>query len=391
MKTAFAIVLALHGAIHLLGFAKAFGVARVPQIAASISRPLGVLWLVAALAFLACAVMVFARPDRFWIVASVAVVASQLAILTAWRDARIGTGVNVLTLVPIALALLDLRATSFRSTYEREVARVLSRSAPAAVVTDDDLAPLPDLVRTYLRRTGAVGRPRVRDFRARWRGEMKTSPTSPWMEIRAEQVEVFDEMTRLFYVRGSRFGVPFEGLHVYAGAAATMRIRAASLVDVADARGPEMNRSETVTLFNDMCLLAPGSLIGAGVEWRSIDARRVGATFTNAGNTIRAELVFDEAGDLADFLSNDRDLSADGKTYRNLPWSTPVRDYRWYGPIRVASKGDAIWHAPEGDFAYARFELEDIELNVAATPAGDLRVSAADALRSGPGLAAGAP
>ena len=75
-------------------------------------------------------------------------------------------------------------------------------------------------------------------------------------------------------------------------------------------------------------------------------------------------IFFDADGDLVDFLSHDRDQSADGVTYRNLPWSPPVRDYRDFGGVRVAAHGDAVWHEPEGEFVYARFDLDELRVNV---------------------------
>jgi hypothetical protein len=366
MRLAFAGLLVVHGAIHLIGFIKAFGLAPVPQLTSAIGRPAGVLWLAAALAFLATAALLFVWPERWWVVAVVAVVASQAAIFGSWVDARFGTFANLVVLVPVALALADLRSGSFRSIYRREVERGLARQRSGALVTEADLASLPAPLQTYLRRTGAVGRPRVRNFQARWRGQMRSGADAPWMEIQAEQVEFFDEPTRLFYMTASRGGVPFEALHVYEGAAATMRVRVASVFDVVDARGPEMNRSETVTLFNDMCLLAPASLLDASVTWRSMDDRRVRGTFTNAGNTISAELSFDETGDLVDFVSYDRLQSADGKSFRSLPWSTPVREHRDFGPARVAARGDAVWHEADKGLVYARFELQSLVFNVGA-------------------------
>jgi hypothetical protein len=270
----------------------------------------------------------------------------------------------VVVLVPLVLSLLDRRASSFRSIYREEVERRLARRARERPITDADLAPLPPLVQTYLRRVGVVGRPGVHDVRVRWRGRMRSKPDAAWMEIRAEQHDFFDQPSRFFLMKGYRYGVPFEGLHAYVGNSATMRVRLASLFDIVDAHGPEMTRSETVTLFNDMCLLAPATLVSESIRWSEVDERTVCATFTNAGYTITARLFFDADGDLVNFSSNDRDQSVDGKTYRNLPWSTPVRDYRDFGGLRLASRGDAIWQEPEGEFVYGRFELVEINDNV---------------------------
>lgn len=364
LSVVLAVILGLHGAVHLIGFARAFELVPSPKREAIIGRPLGVLWLVASTSYIAAAVMLFAWPERWWVAGLIGLIASQTAIVTDWSEAKFGTAVNVIIMLPLAVALLDLRSSSLRSVYRHEVDRGLSRESVATVVTEADIANMPPLLQTYLRRTGAVGRPHVHDLRARWHGQMRNGKDVPWMDVGVEQYEFFDEPTRLFFMHASRHGVGFDALHVYTQGVASMRVRVASVFTVVDASGPEMNRSETVTLFNDMCLLAPASLIDAKVVWRTLDDHTLSGMFTNAGNTVSAELAFDAEGDLVDFTSKDRDQSADGVTFRTLPWSTPVRDYRDFGGVRVAAHGDAVWHEPEGDFVYARFDLDDLRLNV---------------------------
>jgi hypothetical protein len=67
---------------------------------------------------------------------------------------------------------------------------------------------------------------------------------------------------------------------------------------------------------------------------------------------------------LTDFISNDRFLSADGKTYKNYPWSTPVRSYKDVGGRKVAGLAETVWHTPEGEFSYGKFTLVDMEYNL---------------------------
>jgi hypothetical protein len=91
----------------------------------------------------------------------------------------------------------------------------------------------------------------------------------------------------------------------------------------------------------------------------------VRARFENAGHAIEAELVFNDEGALTSFSSADRYASADGKTYTQERWTTPVSSYRWFGRRRVAATADARWAGERGDFAYARFEVTNIAYNVA--------------------------
>lgn len=369
MRIAFAVLLALHGAIHLLGFVKAFGLAEVAQIQQPVSRLAGVLWLFSTVAFLAATGLLVASSRWWWVAGAPAVLSSQALVLMAWSDAKFGTLPNVVALLPLAAALLDLRPSSSPSTYRREVERGLARTAPAAaappVVTEADLAPLPAPVQAYLRRAGVVGRPRVLDMHVRLRGEMRNGHDGGWMTIHVDQHSFFDQPTRLFLLDASLYGIPFDALHAYTGESASMRVRVGSLVEVVNARGPQMHRSETVTFFNDMCLLAPATLLDPRVSWRPIDDHRVTGVFSHGGDTISADLTFDESGDLVGFVSRDRLQSDDGKTFASYPWSTPVLDHRDFGPARVIHHAEALWQEPKGDFTYARFELEEIAYNVA--------------------------
>jgi hypothetical protein len=47
-----------------------------------------------------------------------------------------------------------------------------------------------------------------------------------------------------------------------------------------------------------------------------------------------------------------------------VPWSKPLGDYRWFGPIRLASKGEASWHEPEGAYAYIETITDQVHYNV---------------------------
>jgi len=368
MKLFLTLLLAAHGALHLLGVAKALAPGAVPQLKAPIGLGAGVLWFAACAAFWAAAIVLHTAPRQFWLVTLAALAASQTAIGLSWADAKFGTLPNLLLFLPVAVSLLDLRPGSFPSAYRRAVESQLSSEGSTSLVTEADLSPLPPVVQTYLRRAGVVGQPRVKNFRAHFRGEMRNGKNAPWMKIVADQVDFVDTRARVFLVHAWMKGIPFDALHLYSDATATMQVRVASLFDVVDARGPLMNQSETVTLFNDLCLFAPGSLVDAPVVWSEVTPRSVRATFVNLDVSISADLFFDDAGDLEGFLSNDRYQSADGKAYSRLPWWTPVGTYRRFGAVRLPAKDEAAWREADGEFTYARFELESIEYNVTASP-----------------------
>jgi len=367
MKIAFALVLLLHGLIHLSGTAKAFGFADMPQLTQQISKPMGSVWMFAALLYVATSVALFASPTRWWLIGAAAIVVSQVAILSSWTDARFGTIANVIALAGVIVGFASVGPWSLRAQFARDVNEGLRRTASMPLLRDADIAALPPIVQRYIRVSGAVGQPRVQNFRAHFHGRIRSGPAARWMVFTGEQYNFFDAPSRLFYMDATMFGLPVKVLHRFVGPSATMRVKLLALFPLVNASGPIMDRAETVTLFNDLCVFAPGALISPNITWREIDARTVNATFTNLAHTVSAVLSFNAAGELIDFVADGRGaLSADGKSFVEMRWSTPLRDYRDFGVHRMASHGDGVWHAPAGDYSYLEFDIDDLEFNVSA-------------------------
>jgi uncharacterized protein DUF6544 len=362
---AFAVLLIVHGLIHLLGFAKAFNVVQLSQLSQPISLKFGVLWLITAILFMATAISLFAWPRIWWAIGAAALVLSIVVIVPSWTDAKFGFVANGVVLVAVVLGFLEQGPLSLRAEYERDVEVHLAHLKHAEPITEADLEDLPAPVQRYLRIAGVIGKPRVRNFRAKMHGRIRGAPTDRWIAIRSEQYNFLDDAARFFYFTGSMLTVPVQGYHRYVASAATMRVKAAAVVPVVSAVGPHLTQSETVTIFNDLCLLAPAALIVPAITWEAVDARSVRATFTNAGHTIHAELTFDESGELTNFVSDDRfQLGADGKSLRQVRWSTPMRAHRSFGGVRLASAGEGRWHDASGEYAYVQLVIDDVEYNV---------------------------
>jgi hypothetical protein len=108
MRFVLAILLGAHGVAHLVGFVASWKLATLAELPYKTTifsgrvdvgdagiRVMGVLWLLAALAFLIAAFAVATRTGwgiRFTLAA---VVASLILCAVGWPDARIGVGVNV--------------------------------------------------------------------------------------------------------------------------------------------------------------------------------------------------------------------------------------------------------------------------------------------------------
>ncbi|MDF3071319.1 MAG: hypothetical protein K0R38_6920 [Polyangiaceae bacterium] len=362
MRWFLAAILLLHGLIHFLGPLKASGLASLPNLHKAISFSMSLIWLLAGVLTLAAVAAMWLWPSGLWALGLGAVIASQIAIFNAWSDAKLGTLGDLLLLCVSATGFFMYGPGSLYAQFRQDRSARVTKAA--RLVTDADLEPLPKPVQRYLRAVGVVGHPHVQRYSLHFRGRIRGAPNDPWMPFKATQVSFANPSSRLFWMQAEKAGLPVAIYHRFVGGSASMRVMLLGALEMVDAAGATMDRAETVTLFNDMCLLAPATLLEPNIAWKPVDDRTTEARFSHGRNTITATLRFDDDGLLRDFISDDRwRLGADGKSAERRRFSTPIRDYRNYGSFLLASHGDARWHLPEGDFTYGEFDLIDVTYN----------------------------
>ncbi|HYE82003.1 MAG TPA: DUF6544 family protein [Clostridia bacterium] len=266
----------------------------------------------------------------------------------------------------VVIAYLAYRSQGLKRMFEAEIPKVLlsASGVKGDILTEADIKHLPEPVRKYLAYTGAIGKEKIKNFKVVFEGEFKTGPDKAWTRMKAEQYSRVEDITRLYYMNMKMAGLPIIGLHKYSDEKAIMLIKLAGLLTVGYGKGEEMNQGETVTVFNDMCMFAPASLIDERIQWESVDPLTVKATFNNNGIKVSALLYFNDKGELVNFVSDDRYYSPTGKTYQKIRWSTPAKEYRNYNGIRISSGGEAVWAFPEGDYCYARVDVKEICYNI---------------------------
>ena len=219
-----AVVVIVHGLIHLLGAAKGFGWAEVSQLQEPISTAMGAAWLTAAVLMVAAGALLAIGARWWWMVGAGAVVLSQAVILSSWSDAKAGTIANAVLLAAVAYGYASQGPNSYRTEYRHQVDTALAETRPGAVVTEADLDHLPEHVAGYVRGSGAVGRPRVTNFDARVHGRIRGGATKPWMSFTGKQVNTYGpEPSRLLFMDVTMFGLPVDVLHTYLGRTATGR------------------------------------------------------------------------------------------------------------------------------------------------------------------------
>ena len=362
MRIAFFIFVIIHGLIHMFGFVKAFGISAVEQLTQTISKPFGIVWLLAFILFVITAILFAFKSSYWWLFGFIAVVISQVLILFFWHDAKFGTIANVIILIAV---IIGYGASSYYQKYQKDVKTGLQQAPyfPNSELTEADLQQMPEPVKKYIRYSGSIGKPKVNNFKLIFTGKIRKNEQSEWMPFTSEQYNFMETPTRLFFMKATMKGLSIGGYHCFKNGVALMDIRLFSLFRVQYMDGAAMNLAETVTFFNDMCCMAPPTLIDRRIKWLEVDGNKVKASFSNNNITIFAWLYFNDKGELINFISDDRYSADAGK---KLPWSSPLKDYKEINGYKLAGNADVVYSYPDRDLCYGTFKLISVEYNCKA-------------------------
>jgi hypothetical protein len=247
--------------------------------------------------------------------------------------------------------------------FKREVANIFSEAGAekSAVVTEADLAGLPEIVQRYLRYTGGVGQPRIQTVRLKQRGDMRRAADKPWMPMKA--VEYYTTNPPAFIWKGDFKAAPLfkiTALDHYRNGRGNMRIKLLGLFKVADLRAPELDEATLVRFFSEG-IWFPTVYLEDYITWEAIDSLSARASMNYQGVTAAGVFTFNEMGQVVNF-ETERHMEKEGE-FELKPWSTPIEGYKEMNGMMIPTSGKAIWHLEDGEFPYWRGEIFDLEYN----------------------------
>lgn len=255
---------------------------------------------------------------------------------------------------------------TMKTPYQSQVTNEFLKQAleQPKILLPDEVLHLPKIIQKYLAFTGAMGKPIVQNFQVKMDIELHKKSSAKPMLGTSEQYNFITNPARFFYLKVKMLGLPVDGLHAYHEQKASMIIRAAGLMNVVEQSGEILDRAETVTVLNDLCLMAPGALADSRLRYEELDKLQCLVRFKNGTHEVTATLYFAEDGSLVNFTSDDRAALQDDGSFKSLLFSTPVKSYQELDGRKVLHLGEAVYHYPEGDFVYGRFQLRNIRYNL---------------------------
>ncbi|WP_088341911.1 DUF6920 family protein [Robiginitalea sediminis] len=361
MRFAFTLLVALHGLIHLMGFAKAFGLAELEGLGQPVSRTAGVFWLLAFVLFSLTAVLHYLEVPSWYLAALAGLVISQAVIAMAWTDARFGTIANVLILVGVVLGHAK---ASFQQQVQQERAELLSQASTPSPqrITETDLQGLPPVVHQWLSRSGVVGKPAVSTVWLRQELQLKLKPgQDSWNPGRAEQVFTVDPPGFVWSIQTEMNAfLPVTGRDRFTGGKGEMHIALGSLIPVARATADPKVDQATLQRYLAEMVWFPSAALSPYITWEPKGENAAMATLSYKGVSGSGTFYFDHQGSFETFTAlRYRDASVSQPT----PWTVLAKETQVRNGVEIPVRCEVQWKTETGDWTWLQLHIEEIEYN----------------------------
>lgn len=362
MKILLMIILVIHGLIHLLGFLKAFLLAELNELTNPVSKPLGLLWLLATLVLLLAGIMLFLKNPLWWLFAIIGVLISQTLIIIFWKDSLYGTLPNILILIA---SLIGFANYNFEKKIQDEVAYILEKvsGSSAEPISLGDISTLPIPVQTWLKASNVIGKLPIQSVYMKQKYLIKLKPEQKdWYAATAEQYSTVTPPSFVWKAEIEMMpAISAFGRDKFIDGEGEMVFKLLSVFAVAnDGDNPQINEAALQRFLGEIAWY-PTAALGKNITWESIDSNSAKATLTMEGLSGSGIFTFDGDGNVSSFSA--LRYQGSGPDAKRTEWIVTLTSIKEIEGIKVPVAGELTWKLESGDWTWAKFDVLECRYN----------------------------
>ena len=360
LRWVFVGTLVLHGMIHAMGFAQAFNYSNLPRLPLQISKPFGLLWLLASILCMTAALLYLNKKEWWWYFGILTVLVSQVLILVYWKDAKFGTLLNI---VLFAVAIASFANQQFHKKVAAESQSILqSATISPQILKRQDIEHLPDIVQKWMEVSNVIGKRRTVKARLKQVGVMKMKPDSDWLPFVATQYVNLETPSFVWMTNVDFHGINLVGRDKLQDGESEMLIKLASLVPVVqEGHNTKINTGAMVRFLAEICWF-PSAAINEYISWEAVDSSSARATLNLGGTSVSGIFNFNNNGTLKSFEANR--FYGGSQNAKSERWVVIIEDYKSFKDISIPYKSNVSWKLPTGDFNWLKLEITHLEYNI---------------------------
>lgn len=189
------------------------------------------------------------------------------------------------------------------------------------------------------------------------KGVMRLAPDKPWSPFFAKQLISSDKVEFEWHAKVNL--KPFlwaKVLDAYRNQHGKLNAKLWGFIPLAKASGPDVDRSEAQRYLAELPWCPSAMLTNPKLNFKNISANVVRVWYGNEQTYV--DLHFDPNGDVVSSYTKTREREGFGCQ----PWIGQFESYQEIGGLRVPTRGNVRWEAPEGPFEYWRGELVSLKV-----------------------------
>jgi hypothetical protein len=369
MRSALLILIGIHGIIHLFGFIKAFDLSEFNTITQFISKTYGIFWLLACDLFMATFVLYLCH-SKYWLLSGLlAVILSQLLIISLWSDTKFGTIANLIILIAL---IIGYAGYHFNNKIKSERIALFENAhiTNHTIVTQEAISKLPPIVQKWLTNSGVVGKTSIANVHITQELLLKMKPEQEdWYPGTAEQYFTIQPPAFNWNINTKMNPVlEVVGRDKFEKGQGEMIIKLCSLIPVANAKNNNKVNQATLQRFLAEMVWFPSAALSPYIKWETVNDFCAKATMDYQGTKGSGEFYFDTNGNFTKFVAmRFRDANAIEAT----EWTVTATKTEQRHGINIPVECEAKWKLNSGQWTWLKLKIKDIQYNLYTFPAAN--------------------
>ena len=269
----------------------------------------------------------------------------------------------IIILIIFAFTAAAVGKWQFKRQIEKELNNLEAanqENLTGAVIKADDLNNLPEPVKLWLTKIGAVEKNRISAVRLSQKGLMKLEPEQKdWYKPQAAQYTTVSKPGFLWQVDLAVLPViNTKGRDLFYLGNASMLIKIASLLPVVEQGSNDKINESALHRFLLELPWYPTAALNDYLDWEEIDSTTARATINYQGVEASVIFKFDREGNL---------ISTEAMRYKEsdesaerLRCTGELKEYKEVDGIMVPMEIDVSWHLESGRFTWFKVEVEEL-------------------------------
>jgi hypothetical protein len=215
---------------------------------------------------------------------------------------------------------------------------------------------LPEPVKKYFNYTLKDGQSYISHVRVKHTGTFRSGKDKKWAIIKGEQYAT--TATPGFVWKGST--LMFTALDSYVDGKGQLSVFLLSLFTMVNAKGDKYNQGELLRWLGESVLYPTNLLPNDRLQWFPIDDSTARLTFSYRELSLFFVVSFSESGAITG-METKRYMNED----KLETWIIKLAQYKEMNHVMIPTLLEVKWRLAEGDFSYARFEIAEIQYDIA--------------------------